>query len=320
MNPQDSISHHSVANAEFTDTASAVADTGHVHKWRFDNLPEVPGMYQRDSLPELQLNGFHKKTTWKGTFDSYVSTTQHYHEELPPVRDGVVGVPVEYTIASDSFLSMGLFICILLTILTASRSWRFLRFQLKNIFRTPREDSAIMRETSSEMRYQVYFSLQGVLLMGLFTYTLARYKLADGEDFSVGDYQLIGIYFLIFLLYRLVCELLEVLVLPVYFTDSQRMIWAGARLFFIALQGALLLPVALVYFYFHLNIETAITAALAVIGTTMMLRYYKAYRVFFQKNGNFLQFFLYLCTLKAVPIALLTVVALFIAEYLKINI
>ena len=302
------------------DTAHAVADTGHVYKWTFEKLQQVPGMYQRDSLPKTKLNGFHKTTTWRISFDDYVSGTEHYHKEISPIRNGEAGIPVEYSISNDSILSLGLFICILLSILMIARSWHFICFQIKNLFRTPREDSAIMRETSSEMRYQVYFSLQGVILMGLFSYTLARNTLADGEDFSIGDYQLIGIYCLLFLFYRLLCELLEAIVLPVYFDESRRMMWAGARLFLIALQGALLLPLALVYFFFHLDIHTATTIGISVLGTTLLLRFYKAYRVFFQKKGAFLQFFLYLCTLKAVPMALLAEIALLIANYLKINI
>lgn len=316
--PQDSIRHQGLT--AFTDTATAVADTGHVYKWRFETLPQVPGMYQLDSLPELKLNNFHKKIIWQGSFDSYVAHTEYYHKELPATRNGVVGIPVEYAISNDSFLSMGLFMCILFSILMIARSERFIKFQFRNLFRTPRENSAIMRETSSEMRYQVYFSLQGILLLGLYSFTLARYMLRDGEDYSVGDYQLIGIYCLVYLAYRLLCECVEAVVLPVYFDESQRMIWAGARLFLIALQGALLLPLALVYFFFHLNIVTATTIGLTIIGITVLLRFYKAYKVFFQKNGSFLQFFLYLCTLKAVPLALLTVASLYIANYLKINI
>lgn len=315
---QDSIRHQ--AHTEFTDTATAAADTGHVYKWQWETLQKVPGMYQLDSLPELKLSGFHKKKILDGCLDSYVSQTRFFHKELPAVRNGEMGIPVEYSISNDSFLSLGLFMCVLLSIIMVSRSWRFTCFQMKNLFRMPRENSAIMRETSSEIRYQFFFSLQGILLLALFIYTLARHMLAEGEDFSIGDYPLIAVYGIVLLLYRALCEGLEDAVLPIYFNSNQRMMWAGSRQFLIALQGALLLPLALVYFYFHLDIHTTIMVAVGIISTTLLLRFYKAYCIFFRKNNAFLQFFLYLCTLKAVPLALLALTSLFIANYLKINI
>ena len=88
---QDSIH---VNTHELTDTASAVADTGHVYKWQWETLPQVPGMYQLDSLPELKLSGFHKKKILDGCLDSYVSQTKFFHKELPAVRNGEMGIPV----------------------------------------------------------------------------------------------------------------------------------------------------------------------------------------------------------------------------------
>ncbi|MBQ0073816.1 MAG: DUF4271 domain-containing protein [Prevotella sp.] len=53
---------------------------------------------------------------------------------------------------------------------------------------------------------------------------------------------------------------------------------------------------------------------------TTLLRFYKIYRIFFKKNGRFLQFFLYLCTLEAVPFILMIGTMMFIANFLKYNI
>ena len=315
---QDSIRH--TQTTEFTDTIAAVADTGHVYKWQWETLQQVPGMYQRDSIPELKLNGFHRQKILDGCLDSYVSQTQFFHKELPAVRNGEIGIPVENSVSNDSLLTLTIFMCVLLSIITLSRSWHFTCYQFKNIFRTPRETSTLLRETSSEMRYQTYFSFQGVLLLAFFLYDVTRMTLSSGEDLSVSSYTMIAIYGVLILLYRGLCELVESIVLPVYFNKNQRMIWAGNRLFLISIQGALLLPLALVYFFFRLNPDTSLLIAAGIIITTMLLRFYKAYCSFFQKNGAFLQFFLYLCTLKVVPLALTATIALFIANYLKINI
>lgn len=316
--PNDSIQHRAITVAG--DTASLSSDSVHIPRWRFDNLEQVPGMYMLDSIPALKLNGFHKKVLWKNSFDDYAKQTDYFHEELPATREGEIGIPIEYSISNDSVLSLALLMCVLFSILMVARSWRFTCFQLKNLFRTPRESSIRLRETSSEMRYQTYFSLIGVVMLSLFAYTTAQFSLKDGEDFSVGDYQLIGIYFTVFLIYRGLCEVLEAAVLPVYFTKIQRMIWAGNRIFLIALQGALLLPLSLIMIYLHLDMEKTITIVASVVAVTFLMRIYKAYCIFFRKDGALLQFFLYLCTLKAVPLALVVGISLFIANYLKINI
>lgn len=315
---QDSIKH--IHTTEYSDTIKTVADTGHVYKWQWETLQQVPNIYNRDNMPEIKVNGFHRQRILDGCLDSYVSQTRFFHKELPAVRNGEIGIPIESSISNDSLLTLTLFMCVLLSIITLSRSWHFTCYQFKNIFRTPRETSILLRETSSEMRYQTFFSIQGVLLLAFFLYDIARMSLNDGEDFSVSNYMMIAIYGVLILLYRGLCELVEVIVLPVYFTKNQRMIWAGNRLFLIAMQGVLLLPLALVYFFFRLNPYTALLIAIGIISITMLLRFYKAYCIFFQKNGAFLQFFLYLCTLKVVPMALTATIALFIANYLKINI
>ena len=66
--------------------------------------------------------------------------------------------------------------------------------------------------------------------------------------------------------------------------------------------------------------ETTITIMASVIAVTFLMQIYKAYCIFSRKDGALLPFFLYLCTLKAVPLALVVGIALFIANYLKINI
>lgn len=207
---------------------------------------------------------------------------------------------------------------ILISMITVVRSWRFIRFQTKNLFRMPRENSVEMRETSDEMRYQTYFCLQGVVLLGILAYSTAMHYL--GGDFVLGHYAMLGVFFGIFATYYIVRELLILIVHNVFFEKKQRHIENISRLYFTAIQGAALLPVTLLHVYFQLSTETTLKLLVVILALPLLLHFYKLYNIFFRKRNAFLQFFLYLCTLEAVPFALLTGILLVVAIYLTQNI
>ena len=87
-----------------------------------------------------------------------------------------------------------------------------------------------------------------------------------------------------------------------------------------AVQGALLLPLTLLHIYFQLSAETTLKLLAVTLAATLALRFYKSYNIFFRKKNAILQFFLYLCTLEAVPLALLTGIIFVVAIYLTQNI
>lgn len=250
--------------------------------------------------------------------EGFVKQTPYYHQEVSPVMDGEAGEPLSYSIANDSIVGMSVIFCILVTILTTAHSWRFIAFSLRNLFRTYKGNTGEMRETVNEMQYLLFLCIQGLLLFALFAYSLTRHFI--GDDYAVTDYTVMGIYLGAFAAYSLLVEILHDFMLPIFYDKTQRKRARHARLFLTAGQGILMLPVMLMHLYFHLDTEITLNIVLGIVSVTLLLRFYKAFCIFFRKKHLFLQFFLYLCTLEAVPLLLLTGILLTIANYLKINI
>lgn len=250
--------------------------------------------------------------------ETFVSHTPYFHKEISGVPYGDAGETVSYSIATDSYATMALLLCILLSVISIAKSINFVHFQFRNLFRIPRENSIEMRETADEMQYQFFFCIQSILMLGIISHSAIEDYL--GKDFIVNDYLMIAILSGVFGAYYFLHEVLYFLVHITYFPLAQRHIFYVSRLFLYAMQGALFLPITLVHVYFHVDIKTTVYCALGVIFSTLFIRFYKLYNTFFKKNGHFLQFFLYLCTLEAVPLTLLGIVVLIIANYLKINI
>lgn len=250
--------------------------------------------------------------------ESFLKGTPFFHEEIPAGRLGVAGEPVPYSLVNDSFVTMVMVLCILVSMITVARSWRFICFQTKNLLRMPRENSVEMRETSAEMRYQTYFCLQGVILLGILACSAAAHYL--GGDFMLGHYAVLGVFCAVFAAYYIIRELLVLIVQKVFFEQRERHLDNMSRLYFMAVQGALFLPITMLHIYFQLSMEITLKLLAATVVMSMILHFYKAYNVFFRKKNAVLQFFLYLCTLEAVPLVLLAGTLFVVAIHLTQNI
>ena len=250
--------------------------------------------------------------------ESYFKSSPFFHEEVPVSRLGVMGDSIPYSIANDSLITMALVFCILVSMLTVARSWRLIHYQTKELFRTPRANSVELRESADEMRYQWYFGLQGVILLGILAYSTAVHYTTS--EFVFEHYAMLGIYSAIFAIYYIVHEILTLTVHTVFFKKKQRYLDNISRLYFMAMQGALLLPLVLLHVYFHLNIETTLKLAIAVLGVPLLLQAYKVYNIFFRKNNAVVQFFLYFASLEAVPLSLLVGTLIYASIYLTQNI
>lgn len=250
--------------------------------------------------------------------EGFVKHTPYYHKEVTSIIPGEAGEPISHSITNDGFVAMALTLSILLSIIMTARSWRFISFQTKNLFRMPREHSVELRETSDEMQYQLFFAIQGIALLATFAYNVTQEYI--DRDIDISEYALLGLYFGVFAAYRIITEILHHIVHLVFFTKAQRHLSNISRLFLIAMQGALMLPLLLLNVYLDTDAKLTLHLLVIMVAVTLLLRFYKAFCIFFRKNNNFLQFFLYLCTLEAVPLAILTGILITIANFLKVNI
>lgn len=250
--------------------------------------------------------------------ESYVKHTPFYHEGVSPIRLGEAGDPLDYSVASDDYVAIGALLLLLISMLTLTRSWRFVCFHGRNLFRTPRENSIELRETLKEVQYQIYFWVQGVIILGMTAFIISRDYF--GNTCSLEEYPMMGIFTACFAAYYALLELLYLIVHPVFFTKQERHLMGLSRVFLIASQGAILLPILLMGIYMPLSHENLLHSTLFIVISTLLLRFYKVFSIFFKKNGRFLQFFLYLCTLEAVPLVILAGGLYAIVHFLKINI
>lgn len=249
--------------------------------------------------------------------ESYLKGSPFFHEEIPVSKLGVSGDPIPYSIASDDLITMVLILCILVSMVMIARSWRLIRFQNKNIFRTPRDNSIEMRETADETRYQIYFYLQSATLLGLLVYsTLSTY----GNGFTLDNYIVLGIYCATFATYYILKEILFVIVHSVFFKKEQRKLDNLSRLYIMTVQGTAMLPLVMLHIYFRLSIEITIKLLLLILLVLCLLHFWKVYKIFFSKKNAVMQFFLYLCTLEGVPLALLTGITFAVSICLTRNI
>ena len=250
--------------------------------------------------------------------ESFFKASPFFHEEVPVDRLGVAGDSVPYSIANDSVVTMALVFCILVSLLMISRSWRLICYQTKELFRAPRENSVELRESADEMRYQTYFCLQGVILLGILSYSIAADMLE--AKYIFGHHIMLGIFSAVFAAYYLVREGLTLTVHSVFFEKRQRHLDNISRLYFMAVQGALLLPLVLLYVYFQLSVEVTLKLTFAALALPMLLQAYKVYNIFFRKSHAIVPFFMYMACLEAVPLTLLAGTLYFAANYLTQNI
>jgi len=248
--------------------------------------------------------------------EGFFSKDSLYRPELKGGQMGVMGDPVPYTIPGDNLITSVLLGCFIMATIAFSQSQRFLIRQAKNFFYEPHFGTTEVTETSSELRYQLFFVLQSCLLFGIIYFFWTKTKI---DTFIIEQYSVIGIYAGAVAVYYLLKAILYSVVDSVFFGNKKNEQWMKSYLFLISTQGLLLFPVVLLMAFFGLSESGAALYALFVIILTKLLSFYKCYIIFFKKLGNFLQNILYFCALEVMPLGALLGFLMTIGNYLKIN-
>ena len=246
---------------------------------------------------------------------SLVQPDSVYRPEYAIYRRGVAGDPVPYSIAGDSIVTSILLFCFIIAAIAIAQAGHFLERQLKNFFRTQREGTTVVTETSSEMRFQFFLVAQTCLLLALIVF-ISSNDFAK-ESFSIAHYQILGLFTAIFAGYFVVKFLLYSLVDWVFFDKKKNIQWMKSFLFIIASEGILFFPVVLLAAYFHLSIGAVAIYTFAVIIIAKILSFYKTYLIFFARNAAILQSFLYFCALELMPLGILWGVLMTTTSYLR---
>lgn len=251
--------------------------------------------------------------------ESPFAGSTYYHPEEGSARPGVAGDPVPYTVSGDNVVTGMLLFCFLMAMISFSNSRRFIERQFKSIFRAPIPGTTTMGETTSEVRFQVFMVLQTCLLMSIFAFYYSLNYVASTYVLS-SQYQLIAIFFGMFVAYYVVKTLVYEMVNWTFFDKKKNGQWSKFFLFINSMLGVALFPLILLLAYFDLSMENAVTYIIILIILVKLLTFYKSHAIFFKGRGSFLQIFLYFCALEMVPLFALWGIFMMIGSYLKINI
>ncbi len=280
-----------------------------IHWSTMPDTLHLPGQKAGKSFRDVSLPQYYR--------ESFFSNDSLFHPELKGGRMGVAGDPVPYTVAGDNFITSLLLLCFVLACVAFAKSKHFIMRQAKAFFRTPRQGTTVITETSSEVRFQFFFVLQTCLLVaiGFFIYS----KASISDTFIIEQNLVISIYASCVMGYFLIKMLLYMLSGWVFFDKKKNEQWLKAYLFLLSCEGVLLFPVVMLLSYFDLSLQVAVIYTLVVLVLVKLLSFYKSYIIFFKRNGMFLQIFLYFCALEVVPLFALWGGLVLISHYLKIN-
>lgn len=208
----------------------------------------------------------------------------------------------------------------IISFFTGRIAFPFIQYKLNSLSHPPSEQSYTLRETIKKSSYLNYFILQGMLLAALLTYA-CYIEMGHITAYPVPSrYIVIGIFAIAYLIYVIVRAIATRATNATFFTLSQRRMSNIERHFFLALDSILLLPVIIMYLFLGCSAITCLYILIGAFIITKVLYLHKVYCIFFKKKGSFLRFFLYLCTLEAVPIALTIGILAIISNTLSTNI
>lgn len=250
--------------------------------------------------------------------ENFFSNDSLLHPELNGGRYGVAGDPVPYTVRGDNFMTIILLGCFIMAVLPLGQ-WRHVVVrQLKDFFYFPHAGRIAPTETAGEVRYQLFMSLMTALLLAIIFFFYTTHYVAD--TFVLDEpYQLVGIFFAVFVAYFMLKALAYSVVNLVFFDGKKKQQWDKTLLFLTVVEGIVLLPVVVVQAYFDLSMKSVVYYFTFVLFLLKMLTFYKLWVIFFKKSGGFLQLFLYFCALELMPLLSVWGCLVLIVDELKIN-
>lgn len=280
-------------------------------KIQWSSMPDtlhLPGHTKGKSFRDVSIPKYYK--------ESYFSKDSLFHPELKGGRWGVAGESIPYTISGDDLITSILLACFIFATVAFSQSRRFFLSQFKNFFYEPHFGTTEVPETSTELRFQIFFVLQTCLLSGIVFFFWTR---TMEDTFIIEQYKIIGIYAAVFAVYYIVKIILYSLVDSVFFGKKKNEQWVKSFAFLSSTEGVLLFPIVLLFAFFGVSMESVVIYSLSVLLLVKLLTFYKCYIIFFKRMGLILQNILYFWTLEIIPLGALWGTLVMISNYFKIN-
>ena len=283
---------------------------GEIHYSERPDTLHLPGHDAGRSLKDVSLPQYYR--------ESFFANDSLLHPELPAGRPGMAGDPVPYTVRSDDAINSILLFCFVLAALAFSYSRQAILHQLKDFFYIPRSDKTSSDETNGKFPFQIFLSLQTCLLLAITYYFYITHYVADTFVLDA-PYELIGIFFGVFVAYSAFKILLYKAINLIFFRSKKSKQWTWTFTFITALEGIALFPAVILQVYFNLPMQNVVYYFIFVLILTKILTFYKCWIIFFRQISDFLQIILYLCALEIIPLLSLGGILVLITDQLKVN-
>ena len=283
---------------------------GEIHYSGRPDTLHLPGHDAGRNLKEVELPIYYQ--------ESFFSKDSLLHPELTGGQQGIAGDPVPYTVRGDDAITGMLLICFVTMLVVFSRSRHFIINQLKNMFFVPRAERAFNDQVSSRVYFQLFLNLLTSLLLAITYYFYLTRYIADTFIYDE-PYQLVGIFFGVFVVYFLVKAILYKMVNSIFFESKKSSQWTWELSSITALEGIVLFPAVVLQVYFGLSLQSVAYYFIFILLLTKILTFFKLWAIFFRQTGYFLQIILYLCALEIIPLLSLIGVLSMIADVLKVN-
>ena len=270
----------------------------------------LPGHNDWVSPYDISLPKYYKET--------FFSKDTLFYSETGGGRYGVAGDPVPYTIRGDNTITALLIGCFVIALIALANTRGFLMRQARHFFREPRTNTTGYPETTAEVRFQFFFVLQTCLLLSIISFLYTLERVAD-TFFLSSQYQLVAIFFGIYVAYFALKMLVYWLVNNVFFGRRKSVRWLKQLLFVTSVEGIALFPLVMLQSYFDLSIQKAVIYVIFVIVLVKILLLYKSFVMFFKQKNFYLQIILYFCALEIMPLLSLWGVLVNVVNHLKIN-
>ena len=233
------------------------------------------------------------------------------HAELP----GVAGDPIPYTMRGDDVLVCLMLLCFIMTIGIFAHSRQTIWYHLKEFFYIPRTDYS---DADVPGKFTLFaLNLQTSLLLGITYYFYTTHDVA--ADYVLDTpYELIAVYFGVFIVYFLLKGVTYRFVNTVFFEGKKNKQFAWTQSFIAALEGIAFFPAILLQAYLGLTMQTVVYYFIFILVIAKFMIFYKCWAIFFRQVGVFLQIILYLCALEIVPLLILGGVLVTITNELKV--
>lgn len=220
------------------------------------------------------------------------------------VVDGMPGLPLPYTLRSDGFITLTLFLCFLLISYTLRNGKKDIFQYVKLLFRNKDRASLFDEASKPNSRYILTLTAVTCILSGICIFHYLVETFSETLLFSSSWLLLIG-YIGGVIAFLLLKWGTYNFINWIFFDKSQCDSWQETYLGLIGIVSFVLFPLVSLIVFFEPDLQNSLHLLLPIIAFAKILLFYKCMMNFFYHFYGTIHLILYFCALEVMPIFLL---------------